>query len=500
MSQQLTAADSELQALRARVADLETENQQLLKKSAQVTGDGAGKTGSGAGKAARRGLSALSAILIVLSVVFAPVALLNTWARSQLVDTERFTATFAPLADNPHVQSFITDKVMEGVEANVDIDGMVKDVFTGVADLGLPEQTKVIIPLLSGPAADGIRSMLRTGVTEVIRSDQFTQIFEATLTQSHKQAIALIQSDPNAMLQLQEDGTLAISLNEVIAEVKTVLIDQGFSFASAIPAVDQSIPLFSADSLVTIRTLYNITVIGGNWFPWVILIGLLAGVVLARHRMRALAWAGVGLAISFLTLAAGIGIGREVFIATLAPSVMPATTAQAVFTQVTTFISSTTMALVMLSVIIAVGAWFASGAKFARKLRSLLDAGFSGIRKSMDRHGLHTRGFGLFVNQWHTALYIVAVLVATVAVFMDRPVRGSSIWTAVILLVVFLVVLEVVKRDSADPAPADALEPDAVPAAAESEAPAAAEALADTKELSADLNTADLTETTELTP
>ena len=476
MTQPLTTSDDELRALRARVADLEAENQQLQKTAPRTTGT---QKSSGTGKAARRGISALSAVLIVLGVVFAPVALLSTWARSQLIDTDRFTATFAPLAENPHVQSYITDQVMIAVEENVDIDGMVKDVFTGVADLGLPEQTKMIIPLLSGPAADGIRSMLRSGVTEVIKSDQFSQVWEMTLRQGHTQAIALIQGDPNAMLQLEQDGTMSLSLREVITEVKAMLIDQGFGFASAIPEVDQSIPLFSADSLVTIRTLYNATVVAGSWFPWVVLIGIIAGVILARHRMRALAWAGVGLAISFLTLAAGIGIGREVFIATLSPSVMPIRTAEAVFTQVTTFISSTTMALVMLSVIIAVGAWFASGAKFARKLRGMLDAGFGAVRRAMDRHGMHTRSFGVFVQQWHTALYIAAVLVATLLVFMDRPVRGSSILTAVVSLVVFLVALELLRRESDAPVEvAGAGAEDGAEAEAEAEAMAEAGAKA----------------------
>src|SRR5690606_6118240 len=85
---------ADVEELQARVAALEQENAQL-------------RTG-------RKGFawrSLVAGLLIVVGLILAPIAVLGTWARVQLVDTERFVSTFAPLAQDPDVQAFISDQV-----------------------------------------------------------------------------------------------------------------------------------------------------------------------------------------------------------------------------------------------------------------------------------------------------------------------------------------------------------------------------------------------------
>ncbi len=147
----------------------------------------------------------------------------------------------------------------------------------------------------------------------LVTSSQFAQLWEGALRTTHSRAIAVIQGDPNRALQLFDDGTLTLELSAIIQAVKQVLIDQELRFAERIPEVHRSIPILASDSLVTVRTVYQIAVVAGYWLPWAVLALLVVGIGIARDRARALAWAGAGLAVSLLLLAGGVWVGGRFF-------------------------------------------------------------------------------------------------------------------------------------------------------------------------------------------
>lgn len=432
----------ELDDLRSRIALLERENTRLQSRSKPKK----------APRPPRRWLSALSALLIVVSVVVAPVAVLGTWARAHLVDTDRFAETVVPLAQSSAVQSYITDQVMLAVEENVDIDGLIDGLFSGLSELDLPPTAETALPLLQGPASEGVRSIIRTGVDRVIASPQFAQLWETVLRQSHAQAVAVLQNDPDSALELADDGTLSLRLDAVIAEVKTVLVDQGFGFAANIPEIERAIPLVQADELTSARAAYQVADAVGYVLPWVVLALLVAGVLLAKRRMRALAAAGVGFFVSFLTLKLGVGVGRWYTIDALSPDVMPSSTAAVVFDQVTLAVSAVTGALMLLSVIVAIGAWFASDARPAVVLRNALGAAAAAARRGLDRHGMHTRQVGFFVERWQRLIMTMIVLGAAFVLLLVRPVTASNVVAAAVIVLVLCLVIQLVRRS--DPAPA----------------------------------------------
>lgn len=430
-------------ALRARLAELEAENRQLKKTQAKF--DEAG------GQKAKGRLRASAAVILVLiGALLAPVAVIGTWARAQLVDTDRFVQTFAPLAQKPEVQSFVAKEVTNGIEQSVDIDAMVSDLFDGIAQLDLPPAAAQTLPLLEGTAANGVRSLIGSGVETVVESPQFSSVWETTLRETHRRAVAVIQGDPNSMLQLSDDGTLSLSLGIVITEVKTALTNQGIGFADAIPVIDRSVPILASNSLVLVRTLYQVAITVGFWLPWVALGALVAGVLFARRRTRALSWAGASVAVSLLLLSAGIGIGKLVFLGAVSPSIMPAATAEVLFVQLTELIASTLLALITLFVLIAVGAWLAGASRLAVATRGALESGFAAIRRAADRRGLGSGSAGRFVERWHSAILVLTVAVGVAVLFLIRPITFGAVVATLVCVLLVLCVAEVLRR------PADA--------------------------------------------
>src|SRR5690606_5915332 len=118
-----------------------------------------------------------------------------------------------------------------------DIDGMVGDLFAGIGGMNLPPRAEAVLPLLEGTAANGVRSLIDSGVAQLVESPQFAGAWELALRETHSRAIAVIQGSPGSALQLSDDGVLSLDLGAIITQVKDGLVGQGIGFAEMIPVV-----------------------------------------------------------------------------------------------------------------------------------------------------------------------------------------------------------------------------------------------------------------------
>lgn len=438
----------EVDALRERVAALESRNREL-----EAAGNGGGSDRVGSKRGRLRAVGAIA--LIAIGALLAPVAVIGSWARAELVDTDRFVETFAPVVTRPAVQDYISAQAEQAIAQHVDVEGLVGDLLGGVEQLDLPPKAKAALPLLKAPAVAGVESLISTAVDRVVRSPEFARVWSTALRETHSRAIAVIQDDPSSAVRLGDDGTLSLQLDSVVAEVKRSLQQQGFGFASAIPEVHRSIPLAASDSLALVRIVYQLATAAGTWLPWLSL-GLLAlGVLVARGRLRAIAWAGAALAASLLLLVSGLGIGRQFFIGSVSPSIMPAATADALFEQLTLVMRSSLLALVALAICIAAGAWISGGSRIAVAARSAGATGFGALRAVRDRAGLDPRGFGRAVERLRPAILSLVAALGVLLVFLSRPASFAGVvWTLVAVLATALVV-ELLRQPGDRPTPTE---------------------------------------------
>ncbi|UOE42545.1 hypothetical protein [Agromyces larvae] len=443
--------------LEARIAELEAENRALRERDTALIDDGAGGTGAGrageaSGRMPGRWRAPVSAVLIVLGILLAPVALIGGWARLELVDTDRFVQTFGPLAEDPAVQAYLVDQVTTVIDEQVDIDALTASVFDGIRSLDLPPRAQDALGLLEGPAAEGLRSLVSQVVERVITSEAFADVWNQALRISHTQFVAAVQGDPDAALQLAGDGTVSVQLGPIVAEVRQQLVDQGVGFASAIPAVDRSIEIVQADSLALVRTVYTLAVAVGLWLPFVSLGLLVAGVLVARRRTTALVWTAGGFAFAMLVLGAGVGIGQAFFVATVSPSIMPSDTADALYEQLVELMRGSIAALFLLGLLVALFAWFSGPYRPARAVRGAAASAFDGLRRAGDRHGVGTGRFGEWLDRWRVGAYVLIAVVAAAVVLFTRPITvGLVVWTVVIALVALLAV-QLLRRPAPQPA------------------------------------------------
>lgn len=420
---------SEVEELRARLRALEQENAALRRPQRRLS--------------AR---SVIAGIVLVVAVLLAPIAAMGTWARLQLVDADRFVATFAPLAEDPDVQDFVADQVTAAIDEQVDLDAVVGDLFDGLRALDLPPRAESALGLLQAPAASGLSSLIDGVVHDVVSSRQFADIWAETLRFTHERAVAILQDEPGTALQLGDDGVLSVDLGVVVERVKEALAARGAGFADLIPVIDRTIPVVQADALVLVRTVYQVAVTAGFWLPWVVLGLVVLGVLLAVQRPRALLWTSLGFAVVFLLLAAGMGIGRGFFIGAVSPSIMTAAAAGSLFDQLTALLGSTIVALALVGMLIALWAWLAGSSRSASTVRGVVESGFGAVRASAEGHGLSTGRFGEAVDRYRGAILIAGMAIGVLVLLATRPVTFGAVIGVAIGLLVLAILVELLRR------------------------------------------------------
>lgn len=388
----------------------------------------------------------LATVLVVIGAVLAPVAVVASWAKIELTDTTRFVAAYAPLAKDPAVQAFITDEALDVINQQVDVPKLTSDVFDGIAELGTGPVATRALEALKGPAAQGIQSLMRTGVQGFVGSPAFADVWAEALRISHSQLVSALQSDPGSAISLGDDGSIGIQLAPIIEAVKQHLVAQGITFASQIPAVDRTITVAQSDAIPTVQLAYGLALAAGAWLPWVSLLFLAAGVLVARRRALALVWAAIGLAVAMAALLVGFGVGKIVLVSSISPSLVPANVARILFETVVQAMRDTGVSVLVLAVVVAVVAWYSGPFRIPRRLRGFFASGVRWIRESAEQHGVTTGATGVWLYRQRVLLRVVVAVGSAAIVLLVRPLTaGLVVWTLVVAAIV-IALLELLQR------------------------------------------------------
>ena len=392
------------------------------------------------------GWTLLATVLILIGAILAPVAVVASWAKVQLTDTDTFVATYAPLAKDPGVQAYITTQVVDVINQQVDVNQLTSDVIDGITSLGTGPAATRALEALKGPAAQGIQSLIHTAVSNFVTSNAFADVWTAALKLSHAQLVATMQNDPKAAIAIGSDGSIGIQLAPIMEKVKTTLVSKGITFASQIPTIDRTITVAHSDAIPTVQLAYNVALVAGAWLPWVAIAFLAAGVLVARRRAVALIWAAIALALSMIIIAAGFGIGRIVFVSSASPSLMPSNVARTLFDTVVAAMRDTAVAVLVLAIVVAVVGWFAGPFEVPRKLRGFYVSGATRLRTVAEERGITTGRVGEWLYSQRVLLRVIVAVVASAIVLFVRPITPSlTIWTLVIAVLV-IAILELVQR------------------------------------------------------
>jgi hypothetical protein len=387
-----------------------------------------------------------AALLIIVACILAPLSIVAVWANDLVGDTDRYTATVGPLAENPDVQTAVTNRVTDLIVQKIDIPAEVSSVVSALQSRGLSSQATTALSALSGPIQSGVSGFIHSTVAKVVTSSAFAGIWTNVNRAAHAEFIKALTGQGGGTVHLN-GNTVTIDLAPVIEQVKTRLVAAGLGLASSIPAVHTNFTVLTSDNVPKIKTGFRMLQIAGGWLPVVtVLIGAI-GVLLALGRRNALIGASIGVTVAMLILGAALAVGRSTALQNLpAGSSEPAATA--VIDAILHDLRLAIRTAGLLAAVVALGAYLSGPTRSATQVRGYCATAIGAARHLFDRTGLDIGPVGHFVHRTRRWLACAVVLIAAVIFALwDHPTVPVVAWTTVIVLLC-LAILEFLDTDT----------------------------------------------------
>jgi hypothetical protein len=416
--------DSEVERLQARVAELEA---QLDARQAPTTASEPGR---------RSPWWAISAgALIVLACILAPLSVASTWASTQISSTDQYVQTVAPLIDDPEVQSAISTEVTNAVFEGLDIEGLTEDALTAIAEQpNVPPRVAESLPTLAAPLTNGVRGFVQSQVEDFVASPQFAQLWAEVNRVAHEQVVILLEGRQGGAISAQDD-TVTLNLGPIVERVKQRLVDGGFTLAASVPAVDRSFVLVQSDAVTNAQGFYRLVNAMGAWLPIVVVALLVAGVLLAADKRRALVRGALGVAAAMVVLGVGLSLARMWYLSARPGTVLSDEGAGSVYDTLVAFLRTGLRAAAVLALLVALGAFLAGPSGVAVRIRSWFQRWVGALRGEAEEAGWQTGPVGPWVGAHRRAVQAAVLVAAGLTImFWTRP-------TALVVLVTALVVV-----------------------------------------------------------
>jgi hypothetical protein len=138
-----------------------------------------------------------AAVLVVgawIALALAPVAV---WARAQVLETDRWVAVAAPLSREPVVRTALADWATEQLVVLVRPETLLRRALPDRADP------------LSIPLAGAVTEFVHERVVDYLRSDEFSDLWEAAVARGHRAALRLLEGDVPAVTA----GATSVTIN-----------------------------------------------------------------------------------------------------------------------------------------------------------------------------------------------------------------------------------------------------------------------------------------------
>jgi hypothetical protein len=430
---------AELESLRGEVARLRTE--------LDTSGAAAPPAGGGGVAVKRRKPTnwvrwTASGVLVVLAALLAISAVGARYVRGELLDTDRYVSTVAPLADDPDVQAAVASKVTTAITQQLDLEALTRQALTAITENAprVPDQIVGLAPILAKQA----NGFISDQVDQFVHSDTFSNLWLQANRAAHANVVAVLTGGQGTALTASADGQVVVNLGPVVDAVKQQLVSQGLSFASNIPQVNASIVVFNSPDIAKAQRWTRWFDHAAKWLPWVALLVAAAAVGVAPRggRRKAVVVVATGLAVGMIALGLGITIGRAVYLGAVPAHVLPTHAAAAVFDAVVQPLRATLRFVLVIALIVALATFLVGPSAAAQAVRN----GFMWLVGRAS--GGHAGDVAREPRQWerwiaHFAVVLTIVVIALgglVLVFWHYPTGAVAFWIALVVVVLVVAV------------------------------------------------------------
>ncbi|WP_228386407.1 hypothetical protein [Streptomyces katsurahamanus] len=419
------------------MADEESELEQLRSRIAALESRGSARPSH------HRVRSFFSALLIVIGCVLAPLSAVAVWTADEVGDTDRYVATVAPLASDKDVQAAVANRVTDAVMRHIDLNSLLE----GAAPADRPRLAKALARL-AGPLENALRSFVHDKAQAIAASPAFSTLWTNANRAAHDAVDKALTGSGGGAVKLTGD-TVEIDLAPVIDQVKARLVADGLTAAGKIPEIHTNFTVARSDDIGKLKTAFRLLQLAGAWLPVLALALVVAGVLLAVRRRRAVVAAALGVAVAVGLLGLALTVFRALYLDRL-PAQVSQPAAGAVYDALIRFLRTAVRMVVTLGVVIALAAWLTGPGRRAVLVRGLWHSGIEAVRGVAGRAGLRTGPVGPWVRRYRRWIVWALVAGAVLAYLLWSYPTG---WVVVGLVLALLFAVAVVDFLAADPGP-----------------------------------------------
>ncbi|HJS26114.1 MAG TPA: hypothetical protein VJ913_03195 [Actinomycetota bacterium] len=199
----------------------------------------------------------LASILVVLTVVVFTVTVPAAWGRRTILNTDRYVATVAPLADDPAVQTSIATRLTDQVFAALNAEDVISNALAGIGERAT---------VLAGPITNALRGFVQEQVLRIVQSEPFDRFWTEANRFVHTQVMAILRGDTEqvsvvegkvllnlvplinlALVQIQGVAT------DLVGDVTLPTIEAGSAPGPAVAALEQALGIELPETYGTIE-------------------------------------------------------------------------------------------------------------------------------------------------------------------------------------------------------------------------------------------------------
>jgi hypothetical protein len=373
----------------------------------------------------------------VLAGLLAILSVLLIWVRDQLLDTDTWVNTMAPVAASPAVQSAIANDVTNQIFEKGDVQTRVRD--------NLPPNAA----FLAAPLTNQLRSFTTDAAKKYLASDRFQNRWNDINRRVHGAVVVVLTGGQKGRISTS-GGKVTLDLSSVTSDVQDRLQSSGISALQNVNLGNGQITLLSSPNLQKIQGAVKVLKGIAFVFP-VLALGCLVGATfLSEDRRRGLLAAAVGLGVSMVVLLALIAILRNVYLDEVVSSRLPADAASDIYNAIVHFVRQSAQVVFAVGVIVAAGAVLAGPSRVAVTTRRTVRGGLDSLKESAQDRGWDFGPVGTWVGRNRRALQMgVLVFAFLVLLIWSHP----TAWVVLGLLLIVALLLAVIELLRRVPAP-----------------------------------------------
>ncbi len=298
------------------------------------------------------------AVLLTAACLLAPLAITAVWVRNQVLDTNAYVNTVAPLASDPAIDAAVAAEITDALFAQVDLAAQARQV--------LPKKAR----FLAVPLSAGLRDYTQKAVEEFLGTSQFHRIWVLANRQAHLALVAALNGKPSPVIA--REGGVEVNLVSAVVQVRRVLALAGLHLFDQVKPelIRQRFVIARPASIARIRRWIELLKALAIVLPVLSLLCFGLAIALSQERRRTVLRAGAGLAATCGLAIAAVVLARSYYLNEVVGPALPHDAAGALFDTVARNLRLELKLACAAGLVAVAGAVLAGPSPFAVRLRA----------------------------------------------------------------------------------------------------------------------------------